>query len=741
MPISHLWGPVRLYYGENQYTGGPGYTLSWENIALLEPEALAERIENIRHTLQRYHNIGIGEIVPYISYHTIAGDHKKRLGFWKFYDNWNKYSRWAGPRPENDPFEWLVVDRHGKFVGGSCGGYSPEYFAPLHRYRACINHPDWAEWQCRLIRMIAEVGYDGCFIDNTHPDSCYCSHCKALFRKFIAENNSIDWVRDLIAQLSDDQLQLDSKDVPPELVRRWRLISTGEHMHILRETGRQINPNFTIFPNSGRINDCLTAGRRCDYLMFENSSPAGMTIPFDPQQPKDISVTVSDSSTTSKPYRYAVNIHDESAWVELSAILTASSTAQIGKPIEFKLEIISIGASKRDGDFAKDFHISLCEETLEEEVRVKLEPTSTVTCDGTWDEQPTILTGTWAPQKTGHYNINLGFTYSDPGHSLKIPYEFNLFPDQACQTHMVELLFTQHMHAKPIYLCYAYKKNSEYTAELNLAEFAAFSGGGGVTASGLAKTKYRKFFKKHLDLFVGWQQTAPTAVLFSRWGRNYLSHAHICSSHTIANRLAINHHPFVALIDATLPESSTCLTKYKAICLDTPTYEMASSQFQALNDYVKQGGSLFFANGQITINGRSVSDIFNLSRNKPAAKMGHGRISIAQWKNPPLHTPPVTSSDGVRRNMRFALYYKGNSLALHAVNYNVDIFGTEASMTEVDPLPITLPVPKSWTKAKVTCFDPDNDPQELRCRIENNTVHFIMPITHIYKIVLLEKTS
>ena len=48
VPIVHSWGPIRLYEGENQRTGGPGHTLSWENIALLSPEALAERTENIR---------------------------------------------------------------------------------------------------------------------------------------------------------------------------------------------------------------------------------------------------------------------------------------------------------------------------------------------------------------------------------------------------------------------------------------------------------------------------------------------------------------------------------------------------------------------------------------------------------------------------------------------------------------------------------------------------------------------
>ena len=181
VPISHLWGPMRLYAGENQWTGGPGHTLSWENIALITPEQLAERIENIRQTLRRYHALGIPEISPYISYHTLAGDHEKRLGFWKFYDQWDKYARWAGPSRRTIRFDWLVVDRKGKFVGGSCGGYSPDYYAPLHRYRACIHHPDWVQWHRRLVRMVAEVGYDGCFVDNTAPDDCYCRYCKAAF--------------------------------------------------------------------------------------------------------------------------------------------------------------------------------------------------------------------------------------------------------------------------------------------------------------------------------------------------------------------------------------------------------------------------------------------------------------------------------------------------------------------------------------------------------------------------------
>ena len=80
--------------------------------------------------------------------------------------------------------------------------------------------------------MIAEVGYDGCFVDNTRSDycRCYCRHCKAKFRKFLDENRNVDWVCRLCKGLDIDKLALDSPDVPAELVRRWRMLRTGEHM-------------------------------------------------------------------------------------------------------------------------------------------------------------------------------------------------------------------------------------------------------------------------------------------------------------------------------------------------------------------------------------------------------------------------------------------------------------------------------------------------------------------------------
>ena len=104
VPIIHSWGSIKIYKGENQYTGEPWGTFNEDNIALISPEALTERIENIRRMIKRYHAVGIREITPYICYFTLAGDHQRRLGFWKFYDNWETYSKWAGPKLPNDPF-------------------------------------------------------------------------------------------------------------------------------------------------------------------------------------------------------------------------------------------------------------------------------------------------------------------------------------------------------------------------------------------------------------------------------------------------------------------------------------------------------------------------------------------------------------------------------------------------------------------------------------------------------------
>jgi hypothetical protein len=733
VPISHLWGPVRLYAGENQSTGGPNNTLSWENIALLEPTALAARIENIRHTLQRYHSLGIPEITPYISYHTLAGDHEKRLGFWRFYDQWDKYARWAGPRPVHDPFDWLVVEPSGKFVPGSCGGYSPDYYAPLHRYRACINHPDWAEWHRRLIRMVAEVGYDGCFIDNTHPDPCYCRYCKQAFQEFLVKQASVDWVARLTKDLPPAKLALDSAEVPPELVRRWRTLCTARHLGMLREVGRSVKPGFTIFPNGNSLPECLQTGSQCDRLMFESTYSPGVDCD-DPRQSARVAITVTDQPAAGRRIRHRCDLNDPDTWMELKADFDLPADAQVGQPARLVVKVQTVGGGPADNDAAEDFFLSVRSSEGPEQ-RLALEPPGAV--GGTHSSRkprpmPATLRATWTPPRPGRYDIAFGFRYTDDGHGPKGQLHPHLIPlqrDQACRTHQASLLFAQHMQARSICLGYdATRTGSENVQELALAEMAAFSGGGGFSARGAPQLKYRTFFKKYPELFSGWQPTAPIAVLFSGWGQNRLQHTRPVGQDTIREHLAGTQRPFAALVDLNLPNRASPLAAFRVIYLESPAYDLTAGQLKALADYVRQGGRLVLASRKTEINGQPAADLV------PAA----GTV-IWDPRRPFLPTDPVSPGDGLRRNLRFALYQQADRLALHVVNYNVCLADPGKRVYDVDNLPVTVPVPAGWTTAEATCFSPDVAPTALACDTASGSVRQTLPKCHVYTIVLLQR--
>lgn len=733
VPISHLWGPTRMYAGENQWTGGPGHTLNWENIALITPQQVAERVENIRQTLRRYHAIGIPEITPYISYHTLAGDHEKRLGFWKFYDQWDAYAKWAGPKPKHDPTDWLVVDRQGKLMGGSCGGYSPDYFAPLHRYRACIRHPDWLAWQQRLVRMVVEVGYDGCFVDNPSiPDDCYCRYCKAAFQEFLPKNRDVDWVRRLTAGLPIDKLALDSPDVPKELVLRFRLLYLRDYLGSLRAAGREINPRFTIFPNGNVINECLTTGALSDRLMFESSYTPGILTADDAPESENVSIAATADSRESKRVTHRLNLDDASHAIEMQAEISLPTVVQTGRPASIQVKVLTVGGSPKDNDAAEEFHLLFSDGKGGPAARLDLTPHMILGAsspNGKGTRPPAVLQAEWTPQQAGQYTLSLGFTYTDSGHVRLFRKVAPLVLNKVCRTHMASQLFAQHMRARQIFLGYeASRKGFDNAQELSLAEMAAFSGGGGFSSRGQPQAKYRAFFKKHPELFSGWQMTAPAAVMYSLWGPNPLNYLRVVTQPTIHEYLAETHRPYVSLIDARLPETASPLAQFRAIYLQSPGYEMSERQLDALRKYATSGGRIVLANAKITLNG------------KPAQEM-LSRAAVSLWnaKQPVVATEPIAATDGRRRNVRFALYRQGDRLALHAVNYNVCLLDRDRRVLDVKPTDVRLPVPEGWTQASAQCFDPDSPPQTIPCRVENGQLLLPLPDLHIYRVVLLTR--
>ncbi|HUT36326.1 MAG TPA: hypothetical protein VNE39_22755 [Planctomycetota bacterium] len=773
-PITHLWGPIRLYQGENQYTGGPKHTLSWENIALLSPDALAKRIETICETLRRYHAIGIAEITPYISYHTLAGDHEKRKGFWEFYDKWDAYAKWAGPKPLRDPFAWLAVDIKGKFLPGSCGGYSPDYFAPLHRYRACISHPDWAEWHRRLIRMIAQVGYDGCFVDNAHPDPCFCRYCKEAFRKFLDANPEVAWVKRMTEGLDFGKLTLDSPEAPKELVRRWRVLSTGEHLGMLRDEGRKVKPAFTIFPNSGRIDECLQVGGQCDRLMFESTYSPGIACADEPPESEDIAIAVSADSVEAKTIVHRYELNDPATWMEMQAEIVLPTKAKAGKATRLEVRLASVGSSLQDEDAAEDFHLLL--RCGDDEARVDLEPKGALGGTGSSrkpKQPPATLAAMWTPNKPGRYTISFGFRYTDDSHkeTRLRPRLDKLTWGTVCRTHMANLLFARHMQAKPIYLGYeAARKGFENVQELALAEMAAFSGGGGFAGRGEPQAKYRAFFRKHPDLFDGWELTAAAAVLYSYWGPNPLNAYKPLPTPTIADYLGATHRPFVTLVDRDLPEKAGGLARFRVIYLPSRAYEMSEAQLAALREHFREGGEIVLVDDQVTINGQAcvrlltrevklTADAIAVPGKEPwiealpppvwdwrlaRQELGPAKDDTEaglRWlaRQQLVPTQPIASDDGLRTDLRFALYSKGGRVAVHAVNYNVCLLDPGKKVLEVEPAEVRVPVPPDWRAVRATCFDPDAEVVALPCTVKDGAVQLTLPKTRIYKIVFIER--
>jgi hypothetical protein len=268
---------------------------------------------------------------------------------------------------------------------------------------------------------------------------------------------------------------------------------------------------------------------------------------------------------------------------------------------------------------------------------------------------------------------------------------------------------------------------------------AAFSGGGGFAARGEPQAKYRRFFKAHGELFDGWQQTAPAAMLYAYWGGNPFSHVRPYGQPTMHDWLGRTHRPFVALVDGNLCEAASEMAGLRVIYLPSVGYEMSAAQLQAVLDWVTQGGWLVLGNERISLNGKPASELFGIDQQHAARARGRGKVVLWDGSDPAATTPMVAPTGGLVRNLRFAIYGQGDRLAVHVVNYNVCLLDEARQVLDVGPTPVELPIPAGWTAAKAVCYDPDAEPQPIACDVDGGRARFLLPETHVYQIVLLER--
>ena len=278
--MSHSWGPIQGLGGENQ-AGGKG-----DAIRRLSPEETQERFDGLTDMAAALHEAGCKYVTPYICSITLGGSHRTRAGFWEFYDHWDDYLGFGlPPRPELDPADWMQRNPDGTMKSTyGCKPDTTDFYPPYEpnlRYAACVNNPGWRTWIDAVARLVARVGYDGAFIDNSGTQRCYCQFCQDRFQEFLRQRYTDAQVRELFGVAEGERVPLAEGPAGDEEMslawvesQRFWVESLHQHQLAIRKAGEEVGERFILFPNGGhgRPNHVKLAFPDSDYIMYELST-------------------------------------------------------------------------------------------------------------------------------------------------------------------------------------------------------------------------------------------------------------------------------------------------------------------------------------------------------------------------------------------------------------------------------------------------------------------------------------
>jgi len=732
VPITHLWGPAPIFWGENQMTwhpatGKPG-KLALENIRLLSPGELSERIKRMKDYTDKFHAAGVTALIPYLCSRTIAGDHETRKGFWEFYDKWNDYAQWVGQRPPEDPFTWVTRDRSGKITGDY--PYAPDYFAPWHRYRPCVNNPHWRSYQQALVRLVAEAGYDGVFMDNSHHDSlCFCNHCQQAFKNYILTLSKQEL--ETLGVKDPSIMDLLSETASAELVRRFLVVSIARHLRALKEAARAVNQRFLIFPNISRYQCMMAYGDSCDIYMFEGARPPGCFFMGNTKEwviAIDVKEKAGNSSRSQHIFKYADSntLGGDNGLVQMQAQIDVPVSAAVGQETMLACKLIKVGNDKNH-DCAFNFEFILTNNASGKEEKVALLPKITVGYGG--ERPPMELKGRWIPGESGAYRLSFRYKYTihRPGNDAEMSHYF--ISDSIYSTHIGQYLYYANASARHVTLEGGSQNDATpNTGELWAAECAAFSNGSPHVAPAV-REKYHAFFSRTKHLYDAFTPYADIGLLYGYWGHNPNEMGCFPEREpSPADNIADAHRLLRVFIDKTI--NTDDFTGLKTLILCGTFMELTESQVQAIKKFRQSGGEVYVYKPETKINGQPCQDVIG---DTPLWQPG---------KNIAGHPPLMKHAEGLARGLRFAAYTKETGgkrvMALHVVNYNVMLPGMSAlqEVGVVKGASITIPVPPAWRIKSVKACDPDSEKtQSLSFQALEGQLQLILPDVRIYKLL------
>ena len=169
-----------------------------------------------------------------------------------FNENWSDFEDYIGPKPEEDPTNWMTVRPDGSFPFYRYAPYGKEP-GPGFETWGCPNNPYFVQMMEGRMRAQAETGIDGSYIDWTQiaGETCYCKFCRKAFVAYLQKNLPLAVSQKKYGVSKYDAIEPPRKRGDPFWMEwiTFRGTSVAEFHRHLRAIARKVNPHFMISGN------------------------------------------------------------------------------------------------------------------------------------------------------------------------------------------------------------------------------------------------------------------------------------------------------------------------------------------------------------------------------------------------------------------------------------------------------------------------------------------------------------
>jgi hypothetical protein len=178
---------------------------------------------------------------------------KDQIEILKFYnEQWDNFKDIIGPKPADDPTNWIMVRPDGTFPYYRYAPYGKETTGGFETW-GCPDNPYYVRMMVGKIRQQAATGIDGSYVDWTHiaGGTCYCPYTRQNFITYLKDNLPPDVAKAKYGTAEYDRIKPPEKRGDPFWMEwiTFRCHTVAEFHHKLRQAAREINPHFMISGN------------------------------------------------------------------------------------------------------------------------------------------------------------------------------------------------------------------------------------------------------------------------------------------------------------------------------------------------------------------------------------------------------------------------------------------------------------------------------------------------------------